>query len=131
LFGQPLRDFAFMFALLAAVMELLPQIGPILSMIPPLLLALTISPIAFLVTGAFYLVIFTIEANFLVPSIEGDVVSFSRPAVLFLIAMGLAIGGIVGAILALPVAAIARDLFSYLFHHAEHEALLLEEPGGT
>ena len=107
-------------------MELLPQIGPIIALIPALLLALATSPLAVLLVGVFYLVVFIIEANVLVPNIEGHVISFSAATVIFLVAVGLALGGIIGGILALPVAAIIRDLFGFIFRQVEHDSLIEE-----
>ena len=128
--GPPLQGYALLLGAIAAVMELLPQIGPIIALIPALLLALATSPLAVVLVGAFYLVVFIIEANVLVPKIEGEVISFSPAAVIFLVAVGLALGGIIGGILALPVAAIIRDLFGYIFRQVERESII-ELPAET
>jgi len=128
--GPPFQGFALLLGVIAGVMELLPQIGPIISLIPALLLALATSPLAVVLVGGFYLVVFIIEANVLVPKIEGEVISFSPATVIFLVTVGLALGGIIGGILALPVAAIIRDLFGFIFRQVEQEALV-EEPSAT
>ena len=121
--GGPLSSFALLFGLIAFVMELLPQIGPILSYIPALLVSLTISPAAVVLVGIFYLIIFTIEGSILVPAFEGKMIAFTGATVLFLIAIGFALGGILGAIVVLPLTAIVRDLFRYFFGHAADESL--------
>ncbi len=128
--GPPLAGYALLLGAIAAVMELLPQIGPIIALIPALLLALATSPLAVVLVGAFYLVVFIIEANVLVPKIEGQVISFSPATVIFLVAVGLALGGIVGGILALPVAAIVRDFFGFVFRQLERDSIV-EEPSPT
>jgi len=128
--GPPFQGFALLLGVIAGVMELLPQIGPIISLIPALLLALATSPLAVVLVGGFYLVVFIIEANVLVPKIEGEVISFSPATVIFLVTVGLALGGIIGGILALPVSAIIRDLFGFIFRQVEQEALI-EEPAAT
>ena len=125
--GPPLSEYVLLLGVIAGVMELLPQIGPIIALIPALLLALATSPLAVVLVGGFYLVVFIIEANVLVPKIEGEVISFSPASVIFLVAVGLALGGIVGGILALPVAAILRDLFGFIFRQIEQDSLI-EEP---
>ena len=124
--GPPLQGYALLLGAIAAVMELLPQIGPIIALIPALLLALATSPLAVVLVGVFYLIVFIIEANVLVPNIEGQVISFSAATVIFLVAVGLALGGIVGGILALPVAAIIRDFFGFVFRQVEHESIIEE-----
>ena len=126
--AQILVEFALLLGLAAFVFELLPQIGPILAYLPALLLALTVSPIAVAVVSVFYFVIFNIEGSILVPTFEGRMISFSGASVLVLIAMGFALGGIIGAIVALPVAAIARDLFGLFFLRAQEQAGLPPEP---
>jgi predicted PurR-regulated permease PerM len=123
-----LVEFALLLGLAAFVFELLPQIGPILAYLPALLLALTVSPVAVAVVSVFYFVIFNIEGSILVPTFEGRMISFSGATVLVLIAMGFALGGIIGAIVALPVAAIARDLFGLFFLRAQEQAGLPPSP---
>lgn len=120
--AEILVSFALLLGLIAFVMELLPQIGPILSYIPALMLALTISPTAVVVISVFYFIIFNIEGSILVPTFEGRMISFSGASVLVLIAMGFALGGMIGAIVALPLAAIARDLFDLFFRKAQEQA---------
>jgi predicted PurR-regulated permease PerM len=123
-----LASYALLLGLIAFVMELLPQIGPILSYLPALLLAATAGPAAVIVVSVFYFVVFNIEGSILVPTFEGRMISFSGASVLVLIAMGFALGGIIGAIIALPVAAIARDLFRLFFQRAQEQAGLPPEP---
>jgi len=126
--GAPnaLTETALFLGLIAAMLELLPTIGPIISLIPALFIALTISPLATVLILIFYLLAFQLEGSVLVPTIEGKVISFRPASVLFLIAVGFGLGGILGAILALPVAAIVRDLFTYFFGHATQESLVAD-----
>jgi predicted PurR-regulated permease PerM len=126
--GGPIGEFALMLGLIAAVMELLPTIGPIIAMIPALILALGTSPAAFVIVLVFYLVAFQVEGSILVPTIEGKVIEFGPATVLFLIALGFGLGGILGAVIILPVAAIARDLFSYFFDQAQRGTLMAPAP---
>jgi predicted PurR-regulated permease PerM len=121
--GGPVGQFAFLLGLIAGLFELLPTIGPILALIPAVLLALTTSPTAVVLVLVFYFIVFNIEGQILVPSIEGEVISFRAATVLFLIMVGFALGGLIGAILALPVGAIVRDLYTYFFNHAKRESI--------
>jgi predicted PurR-regulated permease PerM len=121
--GGPIGEFAFLLGLIAGLFELLPTIGPILALIPAVLLALTTSPAAVVLVLIFYFIVFNIEGSILVPLIEGEVISFRAATVLFLIMLGFALGGLIGAILALPVGAIIRDLYTYFFNYAKQESL--------
>ena len=112
LFGR----FALLLALIAGLFELLPIIGPILSAIPALLLAATISVQAVVPVFILYAVIQQLENNLLVPKIQGDAVRLHPSAVMFALVIGGAIGGLLGAILAVPVTAAGRDVYRYLFN---------------
>ena len=61
-------------------------------------MALATSPTAVVLVSVFYVIDFIVEANVLVPSkIEGQVINFKAALVLFIVLVGLAIGGIVAA----------------------------------
>ena len=121
-----LVKFALLLGLIAFVMELIPQIGPILSYIPALLLAIPAGLEVVIVVSAFYFIIFNIEGSILVPNLEGKMISFTGATVLVLIAIGFALAGIIGAILALPLASIIRDLFRHFFDKAVEDDLVYE-----
>ena len=121
-----LQKFAILLGLIAFVMELIPQIGPILSYIPALLLSIPAGIEVIIVVSAFYFIIFNIEGSILVPNLEGKMIDFSGASVLVLIAIGFALAGIIGAILALPLASIIRDLFRHFFDKAVKEDLVFE-----
>jgi predicted PurR-regulated permease PerM len=121
-----LTEFALLLGLIAFVMELLPQIGPIISYIPAAIIAISISPIALLAVSVFYFVMFNIEGSILVPTFEGGMISFSGATVLVVIIIGFALAGIIGAIVALPIAAIVRDMFAHFFQKAQRESLATE-----
>ena len=107
--------FALLLALIAGILELLPIIGPIIAAVPAILLAATVSPQAALAAVILYVVVQQLENNLLVPKIQGDAVALHPSAVMFALVMGGAIAGLLGAILALPITAAARDVFAYLF----------------
>lgn len=121
-----LVQFALLLGLIAFVMELIPQIGPILSYIPALLLAVPSGFEVVAVVSVFYFIAFNIEGSILVPNLQGKMINFSGASVLVLIAIGFALAGIIGAILALPIASIIRDLFRFFFDKAVMEDLVYE-----
>ena len=125
--GGPLAQFALLLGLVAAVLELLPSVGPVISYVPALLLAAITSPTAVVLVSIYYFVIFNIEGSFLVPSIEGKIIDFDRATVLVLVAVGFGLAGMAGGILAMPVAAIVRDLFAYAFRTAQTESAVVAD----
>lgn len=111
--------FAIFLSVIAGIFELLPIIGPILSAIPAILLALTAGPQAALAALVLYLIVQQVENNVLVPKIQGDAVELHPTIVMVALVVGGSIGGLLGAILALPIAAAARDVFRYVFHRVD------------
>lgn len=110
-FGQ----FALLLAIFAGVLELLPVIGPIIAAIPAVLLAATAGGEAVVAALVLYTVVQQVENYLLVPKIQGDAVQLHPSAVMFALILGAAIAGLLGAILALPITAAARDVYRYLF----------------
>jgi len=107
--------YAILLALIAGILELVPFIGPIISAIPAILIGLTAGPQGFIAAFLLYLGIQQLENNLLVPKIQGDAVELHPSIVLIALVVGTALAGILGAILSLPIAAAARDVFRYLF----------------
>ena len=108
-------QFALFLAILAGLLELLPIIGPIIAAVPLVLLGATASFQATIAALLLAFVIQQLENYFLVPKIQGDAVRLHPSAVMFALILGGAIAGLLGAILALPIAATGRDIFRYLF----------------
>lgn len=111
-------EFALFLAVIAAFCELIPNFGPILALIPALLFSLTLGLGPLVATLVLYLCIMFLEGQILVPTIEGKEFEIHPAWVLVLILVGLALIGPLGAILALPVAAAARDVYAYVFRRA-------------
>jgi len=93
-------------ALVAAVGETIPIVGPIIGGVTAVGVALTVSPRLALMVGAYFLVLHQLEANILVPKIMERRVGVSPVAVMVALLVGGALWGIIGAVLAIPSAAI-------------------------
>jgi predicted PurR-regulated permease PerM len=96
---------ALLLALLAGICDFIPVLGFILSAGPAVLLALTRSPMTGLTVVLLYIAYHVIENYAIAPKVYGDRLRLSNLAVLFAFAAGAKIGGVVGALLALPAAA--------------------------
>ena len=110
-------DFAVLLAVLAGILELLPIIGPIIAMIPTLMIALTMGdPVrAVIAVIILYVIVQQLENNVLVPIIQGDAIALHPSVVILALIVGGSIAGLLGAIFALPITAAARDLYRYFF----------------
>jgi predicted PurR-regulated permease PerM len=114
--------YAILLSVTAGILELLPIIGPIISAIPAVLLAATAGIEAVIAALALYLIVQQVENNVLVPKIQGDAIELHPALVMFAIVIGGSLAGLLGAILALPVAAAIRDVTRYVFRRLSPEA---------
>lgn len=98
---------ALIWAVLAFFAEPIPKIGVYVSSVPPILVALAVSPWLALVTFGFYVLLNELTSNVLIPPIRGRAMRL-HPAVLMfaVLAMAVAFGGL-GALIATPVAGFA------------------------
>lgn len=109
--------YALVLALIAGITEAVPYLGPILGSIPGVFLSFTQSPMLALFAAILYYVIQMVENNILVPKIMERAVGLNPIISIAALMIGLQIGGIVGAILSIPVATavsvIVSDIFEY------------------
>ena len=103
LMGVP---YFYVIALVAAIGETIPIVGPVVGGITAVAVAVSVSPKLALMVGAYFLVLHQLEANILVPKIMERSVGVSPVAVLIALLVGGALMGLVGAILAIPTAAL-------------------------
>ena len=96
---------ALLLALLAGVCDFVPVLGFIVSALPAVLLALTVSTTTAVVTAIVYISYHMAENYFIGPKIYGGKLRLSNLAVLLAFAAGAELFGIIGALLALPAAA--------------------------
>ena len=103
LIGVP---YFYVVALVAAVGETIPIVGPIVAGLAAVAIALSVSPKLALIVGTYFLVLHQLEANILVPKIMERRVGVSPVTVIVALLIGAELWGLVGAILAIPTAAI-------------------------
>lgn len=101
-------------AVFAGVADVLPYIGPLLSVGPAVLAALSRGPVVAMVVLALMIVYEEFESRVLVPRIYGRSLRLPSSVVLFALLAGGTLMGILGALLALPVAATVMMLIEEL-----------------
>lgn len=106
--------YAIPLALLAGIMEVVPVIGPIISALPAIAIALTVSPILGLGVAAMYFVIQQLENNLIVPQVMKRAVGLNPLVVILAIAIGSRLLGFAGALLAVPIAVVLQILVAEL-----------------
>jgi predicted PurR-regulated permease PerM len=111
LMGVP---YFYVIALVAAIGETIPIVGPVIGGVAAVGVAITVSPRLALTVGVYFLVLHQLEANILVPKIMERRVGVSPVAVMVALLIGGALWGLVGAILAIPTAAILSVIIEEL-----------------
>ncbi len=96
--------YALVLALIAGLFEIVPFLGPLISAVPAIFLAFMQSPSKAIFVAILYLVIQQLENNLIVPKVMGKATGLNPLVVILSILTGARIGGIVGALLAVPVA---------------------------
>ena len=122
--------------IIAGLLEIVPNLGPIIALIPAVIVALVqgstylpISNLAFAgVVIVFYILVQQLENNLVVPRVLGDALELPPLIVMTGVVVGAAVGGILGALLATPVIASGREVLQYIYRKLlDQEPILSEE----
>ena len=111
--------------LIAALLEFVPFIGPIVAAVPAILLAFAESPQTAIWTALLFLAIQQLEGNVLEPLVQQRAVEMPPALLLFALVAGGLVFGIVGIILAAPLTVVLFVLVKKLY---VQEALHTETP---
>ena len=104
----------YVLALIAGIGEMIPVIGPLLAAVPAIAVALSVSPTTALFVAIFFLLQQQVENHVLVPKIMERQVGVSAVGVIVALLIGGSLLGVIGAILAVPTAAILQVVFEEL-----------------
>jgi predicted PurR-regulated permease PerM len=104
----------YVLALIAAIGEMIPIVGPVLAAIPAIAVGFTVSPALALGVAIFFFVQQQFENHVLVPKVMERQVGVSAAAVIVALLIGGTLLGIVGAILAVPSVAIVQVVLEEL-----------------
>jgi predicted PurR-regulated permease PerM len=111
LMGVP---YAYVVAVIAAAGEMVPILGPLMAGVVAVAVAATVSMKLAAAALAYFFVLHQVEANVLVPKIMERQVGLSPVNVIVALLIGSELRGVVGAILAVPTAAIVQVVFEEL-----------------
>lgn len=109
--------------IVAGLLEIIPNLGPIVATIPAVIVALLqgssylpLEPwVVALIVLVFYLFVQQLENSFVVPRVLGDAVGLSELAVMTGVLIGATVWGILGALLATPVIASVAEILRYAY----------------
>ena len=117
-------NFSVLIGMITGVLNVVPYLGPIAGAILAALVAVFESPILALEAVGLLLVIQQIDGLFISPHVVGSQVNLHPVVIIFSLLMGGAIFGVLGMILAIPVAATIKALIL----HFQEKSLASENP---
>ena len=122
-------------SVLAAIFNLVPYLGPIIGVVPAVLLGFTESPLTALWAVIIFIIANQVEGNVLAPFILSKSTNLHPVTVLLAILAGAGLLGLVGALLAVPTVALLKVVLDeYLFTRRAYQPLpsaMAAVPKGT
>lgn len=115
---------ALLMGVIMMIFNMVPTFGPIIAAIPGILAALVggstrwdIPNVVFaLIVAGIYVVVVQAQANVVAPKVMGAAVRLSPVVVLISLVVGFQIAGLIGTLLAVPIVATIKEVFSYLYN---------------
>lgn len=100
--------YALPLSIIAGLMEVVPVIGPIISAIPAILIALTISPFLALIVAGTFFVVQQLESHVVIPQVMKKAIGLNPLVVILAVSIGGKLLGISGALLAVPITVVVQ-----------------------
>ncbi|HUR77750.1 MAG TPA: AI-2E family transporter [Acidimicrobiales bacterium] len=98
-------------AVWVSMWDLVPQIGGAAGGVPFVLLAFTVSPLTGVICAVLFVLYLQLENNVVQPLLVGRAVQLSPPATMAAALIGVSAGGVVGALLAVPLTGAAKAIY--------------------
>ncbi|HEX5164679.1 MAG TPA: AI-2E family transporter [Thermomicrobiales bacterium] len=115
-------QYAVPLAVLAGIFEMVPILGPWISGTVAAIVVLATDPGKIWAIIILFVMIQQVENTFLVPKIQGDAVDLNPAIIMILLVVGGAVFGLLGVVVIVPAAAIARDVFIYVYGRLSEES---------
>ncbi len=112
LLGVP---FAIVLGITAGITELIPIIGPLIAGIVAIVVTLASAPDKVVWVILLTVFIQQVETNLLVPRVQGKAVDIHPAIIILLLVLASEIAGFVGLLVVVPLAAVSRHVFLYLY----------------
>lgn len=115
------QTYAFAFGLFFGVMELVPYVGPVLGALPPVIVALLQDPLTAVWVVLLFVALQQLEGHVVAPNVFGRALRLNPLLVILALLLGGHTYGFIGALVALPIAAVLRETVVYLRRHLVFE----------
>lgn len=112
--GMP---YSLMLALIVAITNIIPYVGPFIGAAPAIILAFTVSPAMALKVLVINLIVQQLEGNIISPQIVGKSLNLHPLLIILTLLLGGEMGGIMGLILAVPIVAVIKVILQHVILH--------------
>jgi predicted PurR-regulated permease PerM len=123
------QRYALFFGAFYGLMEFIPYIGPIIGPLPAVVVALFNDPISAVWVILLFIALQQLEGHVVAPQVFGLSLRINPILIILTLLIGFQIYGIVGALVALPIAAVIRQTVLYLRRHLVLEPWVVGTPG--
>ncbi len=111
--------YALVLAMVAGITEIIPYAGPIIGAVPAVFIAFTISPVKGMFAIALYFVIQQLENHIVVPKVMQKTTGLNPVITIIAVLIGAKLSGVMGALLAVPIASALEVLVHEHFGKAK------------
>lgn len=111
--------YALPLSIIAGLLEVVTSVGPTISAVPAVIVGLATSPLHGLLVAALYLIVQLIENNIIVPNVMKQTVGLHPLVTIISLLIGFELGGVLLAVLSLPLVLTAQIILSHLYPTAE------------
>lgn len=108
-------DYPLLLGVLNGIFDIIPYFGPVLGAVPVILFALLQPDINLLWVILLLIAVQQMENIFISPRVIGDCVGLHPVTIILLVFLGGSVGGILGMVLVIPVAAVAKVLLLFFY----------------
>ena len=116
-------DIALPLAVLAGLLEIIPNIGSIVSAVPAVLIALTIHPLVAVAVVALYFLVQLLENNLIIPHVMRQATGINPLVSIVALLIGFKLAGPAGAVLSLPSVIIIETILTEVFSSSRFSSL--------
>ncbi|GGF34123.1 UPF0118 membrane protein YubA [Halobacillus andaensis] len=109
-------DYALLLAAIASVTSVVPYLGPMIAIIPALIIAIVTSPFMLLKLALVWTVVQLLEGKFISPQIMGKRLHVHPVTIIFVLLTAGHLFGVIGVIVAIPGYAIIKVIVTHLFY---------------
>jgi predicted PurR-regulated permease PerM len=109
-------------AVVSGIFEMVPILGPWISFVAAAIVVLATEPSKIWAVAILFFMIQQLENTFLVPKVQGTALDMNPALIILLLVVGGAAFGLIGVIVIVPLAAVARNVFIYINNRLEEEA---------